>query len=91
MFGCSSLFRGVGLLMFCQVSFLPETFPTKLAGEGFLPCVCPHVNVDTVLVFESLVADVTVMQEPRLLLGFIFRSSVIFSHFGKLGQLGLVV
>ena len=77
--------------MFCQMSFLPETFPTKLAGERFLPRVCPDVNVDTVLVFESLVTDVTIMQEPRLLLGFIFRSSVIFSHFGKLGKLGLVV
>ena len=77
--------------MLRQVSFLSETFATELAGERFLPCVCPHVNVDTVLVFESLVADVTVMQEPRLLLGFIFRSSVIFANFGKVGQLGLVV
>ena len=78
-------------MMFCQMSFLPETFPTKLAGERFLPRVSPHVHVDTVLVFEPLVADVTVMQKARLLLGFIFRSSVIFANFGKVGQLGLVV
>ena len=73
------------------MSFLAETFPTELTGERFLARVSPDVNVDTVLVFESLVTNVTIMQEPRLLLGFILGSPVIFSHFGQLGQLGLVV
>ena len=78
-------------MMLRQVSFLSETFATELAGERFLSCVCPHVNVDTVLVFEPLVTDVTIVKEPGLLLGFVFRSSVILSNFGKLGQLRLVV
>ena len=71
------------------MSFLAETFSTKLAREGFLPGVSPHVDIDTVLVFESLVADVAVVQQPRLLLGLLLGPPVVLpGHLGEVRQLG---
>ena len=71
------------------MSFLAETFSTQLAREGFLPGVSPHVDIDTVLVFESLVADVAVVQQPRLLLGLLLGAPVVLpGHLGEVRQLG---
>ena len=71
-----------------QVSLLAETFPTKLARKRLLSRVCADVDIDTVLVLEAFVADVTVMQEARLLLGLLLRPPVVLpGQFGKTGDL----
>lgn len=49
----------------------------------------PNVYIYTVLVFETLVANVTVMQEAGLLLGLLLGPPVILS--GHLGQVGDLV
>jgi len=76
-------------LVLGQVSLLPETFPTKLARKGFLSRVCSDVDIDTVLVFEAFVANVTVMQKARLFLGLLLGPPVILP--GQLGQAGDLV
>ena len=60
-----------------QMSLLPETFPTKLARKRLLSRVRSDVDIDTVLVLEAFVADMTVMQESRLLLGLLLGPPVI--------------
>ena len=67
-----------------QMSLLPETFPTKLARKGLLSRVSSDVDIDTVLVFEAFVANVTVMQKARLFLGLLLGPPVILP--GQLGQ-----
>ena len=75
--------------MLGQVSFLAETFSTKLARKWLLSRVCSDVDIDTVLVLEAFVANVTVMQEARLLLGLLLGPPVILP--GQLGQAGDLV
>ena len=49
----------MGLLVLGQVSLLPETFPTKLARKRLFSRVRSDVDIDTVLVLEAFVADMT--------------------------------
>ena len=71
-----------------QVSLLAETFPTKLARKRLLSRMCADVDIDTVLVLEAFVADVTVMEEARLLLGLLLRPPVVLpGQFGQAGDL----
>ena len=76
-------------MMLGQMSLLPETFPTKLARKRLLSRVRSDVDVDTVLVLEAFVANMTVMQESRLLLGLLLGPPVILP--GQLGQAGDLV
>ena len=76
-------------MMLGQMSLLPETFPTKLARKRLLSRVRSDVDIDTVLVLEAFVANMTVMQEARLLLGLLLGPPVILP--GQLGQAGDLV
>ena len=60
------------LLVLRQMRLLSETFSTQLARERLLSGVRAHVNVHTVLVLETLVTDVAVMQETGLLFWLLF-------------------
>lgn len=46
---------------------LSECLAAYLAREWLLPCVCPHMYIHTVLVFEPFVANLAVVQRPFLL------------------------
>ena len=76
-------FGSVGLMVLCQVGLLSKLLAANLAGEGFLPGAGPHMNVDTVLVLEALVADVAVVQQTAFLLRFLSWPSVVLSDFGN--------
>ena len=76
-------------MMLGQMSLLPETFPTKLARKRLLSRVRSDVDIDTVLVLEAFVANMTVMQETRLLLGLLLGPPVILPR--QLGQAGDLV
>ena len=66
------------------MSFLSETFPTKLARKRLLSRVRSDVDIDTVLVLEALVADVAVVEQPALLFRLLPGPTLVFSHFGDL-------
>jgi len=56
----------VRLVVLGQVSLLPESFPAEGASKGFLPGMGPDVDRDGVLVLESLVANVAVVERALL-------------------------
>lgn len=57
------------VLVFGQMSLLPETLAADVAHERLFAGVRAYVHVHRVLVLEALAADVTVVQRPFLLGG----------------------
>ena len=62
---------GVDLYVLRQMGLLSEAFATQLTVEWLFARVGPDVDVDAVLVLESLVANVAKVQQPSLARGFL--------------------
>merc|ERR1711962_1901894 len=58
----SSLLAGMCLLMLGQMGLLSETLATQLARKGLLSCVGSHMYIHAVLILESLVTYMTVVE-----------------------------